>query len=61
MTQLELAQAKDPDLRGSLQAIKRAAAEARLIAIQTGTSIVIVQNEKIVRITAEELKRRQRG
>ncbi len=61
MTQSELAQAKDPDLRGSLQAIKRAAEQARLTAIQTDTCIVIVQDEKIVHVTAAELRRKQQG
>jgi hypothetical protein len=55
----ELAQAKDPDLRGSLQAIKRAAAEARRIAIQTGTGIVIVRDHKLVHLSAAELQRIQ--
>jgi len=59
VTQHELSQAKDPDLRGSLQAIKRAAAEARRIAIQTGTGIVIVRDGKLVHVSAEELQRMQ--
>lgn len=59
MTQHELAQAKDPDLRSSVHAIKRAAAEARRIAILTGTSIVIVRDHKLVHLSAEELQRMQ--
>lgn len=57
MTQHELAKAKDPDLRASLQAMKRAAMEARRIAVQTDTGIVIVRDSKIVRLSAEELRR----
>jgi hypothetical protein len=57
MTQQELAKAKDPDLRFSLQAMRRAALQARKIAIQTETSIIIVQNEQLVRLSAEVLRR----
>lgn len=57
MTQHELTQAKDPDLKASLQAIRRAAAQARKIAMQTDTGIVIVQDKKLIHISAEELKR----
>ena len=56
MTQQELSQAKDPDLSASLVAIKRAAVEARKIAIQTGTDIVIVQDNQIQRISAATLR-----
>ena len=61
MTQHELAKAKDPDLRASLQAIKRAAKEARKIAIQTDTGIVIVRDNKIVHLSAEELRQGQKA
>ncbi|MDP2432960.1 MAG: hypothetical protein Q8O33_13130 [Pseudomonadota bacterium] len=56
MTQHELAQAKDPDLRASLAAIHRAADLARKTALQTDTGIVIVRDEKLVRISAEQLR-----
>ncbi|MBV5276701.1 hypothetical protein JZU56_02390 [bacterium] len=56
MTQQELSQANDPDLRTSLQAMKRAADLARKTALQTDTGIVIVQNDKIVWISAEQLR-----
>ena len=59
MTQHELAQAKDPDLRASLQAIRRAAVLARKTAVQTETGIVIVQDEKMVYVSAEQLRREQ--
>ena len=61
MTQHELAKAKDPDLRASLQAIKRAAIEARRIAVQTDTGIIIVRDKKIVRLSAEDLRRGQKA
>ena len=56
MTQHELALAKDPDLRASLAAIHRAADLARKTALQTDTGIVIVRDEKLVRISAEQLR-----
>lgn len=52
----DIANAKDPDLRGSLAAIKRAAQHAREVAIQTNTGIVIVQDGEIVHISADELR-----
>lgn len=52
----DLSKAKDPDLRASVQAIQRAAAMARKIAIQTDTCIVIVQDQKLVRISAQQLR-----
>ncbi len=55
MTQNELAKAKDQDLMASLAAMKRAAALARQVAMQTGTAIVVSKDEKIVWRTAAEL------
>jgi hypothetical protein len=60
MTQEDLSQAKNPDLRASLAAMRRAAKMARTTAIQTNTEIVIVRDGKLVRITAEELRKEQR-
>ena len=57
MTRQELSQAKDPDLRASLKAMQRAAELARKTAIQTDTDIVIVENQQIVRLSAQELRR----
>ncbi len=51
----ELSKAKDPDLINSLVAMKRAAKLAREVAIQTGTSIVLVKEGKIVYVSAREL------
>lgn len=52
----DLAAASDEAVRGAHPALLRAATEARHIAIQTGTAIVIARkNKKIVRITAGRL------
>jgi len=56
MTQQELAKAKNPDIRNSLVAMKRAAEMARRIALQTNTAIVLVKDGKTVRIPAEQLR-----
>ena len=55
MTHQELSLARDPDLRASFQAIQRAAELARKTAMQTGTDIVIVENQQIVRLSARTL------
>ncbi len=55
MTLQELYKAKDPDLIASVAAMKRAAALARQVAIQTGTAIIISKGDTIIRRTAAEL------
>ena len=55
MNESELSKAKDQDLISSVEAMKRAAALARQVAVQTGTAIVVSKDEKIVRRTAAEL------
>lgn len=57
MTQADISKAKNPDLRASLAAMRRAAAMARQTAIDTDTGIVIVRDGKPVLISAEELRR----
>jgi DNA-directed RNA polymerase subunit K/omega len=52
----DLAKAQNPDLRGSLAAMLRAANLARQIAVQTDTAIVMSRDGKPVRVTAEELR-----
>lgn len=52
-----LSEAQDPDLRASYAAMLRAARMAREIAIQTNTAIIVKKDGKIVRITADELRR----
>lgn len=55
MTHQELSLARDPDLRASFLAMQRAAELARKTAMQTGTDIVIVKNQQIVRLSARML------
>lgn len=59
MKQPELANARNPDLRASLVAMQRAAQAARLLALQTDTAIVLVEDGKPVRIFAEQLRKLQ--
>ena len=57
LVNLDINKAKNPDLVASLAAMKRAAAAAaRQQAIQTGTAIIVLRNNKILRLTAEDLK-----
>lgn len=50
MNKRPLDQARSPDLRGSLQALRRAALRARQIAVQTGTEIVVSRDGVIEHI-----------
>jgi hypothetical protein len=61
VTELQLKDAKDQDLIKSLAAIKRAAILARTHAVQTNTAIVILRGEKIVRLTADDIRQEQRN
>lgn len=56
MKQEDLPKATHADMRGSLAAMRRAAASARKTAIQTDTAIVLVRDGKPVRISAAELR-----
>jgi hypothetical protein len=56
MARKDISEAKDPAMRGSLAAMRRAAALAREIAIQTNTAIVVFRDGKVVRISAAELR-----
>ena len=60
MTQADLSLAKNPKLRGSLLAMRRAAEMARQIAIQTETGIVVVRGGKRVKISAAQLRSEQK-
>ncbi len=57
MTGKDISQAKDKDLVGSLAAMRRAARMAREQAILTNTAIVVMKDNKLVRVTAEELRK----
>ena len=61
MTMKNIQEAKDPDLRASAAAMKRAAESARKTAIQTNTGIVIQRDGKLVRISAKELRQSAEG
>jgi hypothetical protein len=52
----DISDAKDPDLRASLDALRRAAKLARKTAIQTETNLVIVKDGQIKHISADELR-----
>lgn len=56
MKHQDITQASNPDLRGSLAAMKRAAELARRTAIQTDTEIVVVRDGKTVLIPARQLR-----
>ncbi len=59
MTQSDISKAKNPDLRASVAAMRRAAELARQTAIQTDTAIIMVRDGKPVRIPADQLRRAQ--
>ena len=52
----DITKAKDPTIRGALNALIRAAAAARKIAIQTDTHLVIFKDGQIQRLSPEELR-----
>lgn len=56
----DISTAKDPDLRASLAALKRAGDLARKTAILTDTHIIIEREGRVVRISAAELKQAER-
>lgn len=56
MSANDISLAKDPDLRASLGALRRAAQQARKTAIQTDTNLVIVRDGRMQRISATELR-----
>ena len=56
MTTNDMTTAKDQAMRGALNALRRSAAAARKIAIQTNTHLVIVKDGQLLRIPADELR-----
>jgi hypothetical protein len=56
MSTKDISNAKDPDLRASLGALRRSAQQARKTAIQTETNLVIVKDGRMQRISADELR-----
>ena len=57
----DISQAKDKVLIGSMAAMRRAARMAREQAILTNTAIVVMKDNQIVRITAEELRQQDKA
>ena len=55
----DISNAKDPDLRNALAALRRTTLMARKTAIQTGTNIVVVRDGRMIRISADELRRQE--
>jgi hypothetical protein len=50
MNQKSIELAKDPDLAGSLVAIRRAAQRARQLAASTNTELVVLRNGKCIHV-----------
>ncbi|MCI0419568.1 MAG: hypothetical protein L0312_10155 [Acidobacteria bacterium] len=55
MNPKSIEQARDPDLRNSLVALKRAAKRARETALRTKTRVVIARDGKWVRVSPAKL------
>ena len=56
MNKEDISKAKNPDLRASLADLERAAQSARFVAMQTNTSVVLVENGKMIKLSAEQLR-----
>jgi hypothetical protein len=52
----DLSKSQNPDLYGSLAAMRRAAEAARQTAIQTNTALIVVRDGKLTRIPAWQLR-----
>ncbi len=53
-----ISQARNPLLAKALPALKRAALQARLVAAQTGTDLIVLENGQIrrIKISAEDMQ-----
>ncbi len=56
MADVDICRATHPDLRGSQAAMQRAAASARQMAVKTDTSIVLMENGRLLRASGEQLR-----
>lgn len=56
MNTSDISKAKNPDLRAALAALQRAAEAAREVAVQTNTGIVLTENGKLLKVSAQELQ-----
>lgn len=54
----DISKAKDKDLATSQTAMRRAAQMAREQAIRTDTAIIVSRNQRLVRVTAAELRKK---
>ena len=61
MKSRDISEARNPDLRASEAALRRAAQLARQTAIQTDTDLVVVRNGRTVRIPAHTLRHETNG
>ena len=59
MTNRDLSTARNPDLRASIAAMRRAADAARKTAMETDTEIVVVRDGRPIRISAQQLREGQ--
>ncbi len=57
MIKKDICLSKNKYLAGSMAAMHRAARMAREQAILTNTAIIVMENNKIVRVTAEKLRK----
>lgn len=57
MTKKPISQAKDQVLASSLIGMQRAARMAREQAVRTDTAIIVLKNNVLVRISADELRK----
>jgi hypothetical protein len=57
MNQKPISEARDPDLPASLIAMRRAAQMAREQAVRTGTAIIVMRDQQVVRVEADELRK----
>jgi hypothetical protein len=51
----DIRECSDPAMRGSMAAIQRAAEEARRIAIQAGTELIVMRDGEICSLSPEEI------
>lgn len=57
----DITKAKNPALRGSLNALRRSADAARKVAIQTNTNLIVVKDGKLTSIPPQTLRGMEKG
>jgi hypothetical protein len=58
MSTKDISQVRDPDLRSSMAALRRASELARKIAIQTGTDLIVVRDGRLLHVDPATLRER---